>query len=75
MGVLKSGPRACVDGVVIDRTLVDGRADHPLHALLHEPGDGAVVVVDGGASLRTALLGDLMAARAPRRRASPFGRP
>ncbi|MCX4835156.1 ribonuclease E activity regulator RraA [Streptomyces sp. NBC_01016] len=35
-----------------------------LHALLHEPGDGAVVVVDGGASLRTALLGDLMAARA-----------
>jgi regulator of ribonuclease activity A len=35
-----------------------------LHTLLREPGDGAVVVVDGGASLRTALLGDLMAARA-----------
>ena len=35
-----------------------------LHALLHEPGNGAVVVVDGGASLRTALLGDLMATRA-----------
>ncbi|MGW2345693.1 ribonuclease E activity regulator RraA [Streptomyces sp. NPDC001661] len=35
-----------------------------LHALLHEPGEGAVVVVDGGASLRAALLGDLMAARA-----------
>ncbi|MGP3769638.1 ribonuclease E activity regulator RraA [Streptomyces sp. SDT5-1] len=35
-----------------------------LHALLNEPGDGAVVVVDGGASLRAALLGDLMAKRA-----------
>lgn len=35
-----------------------------LHALLREPGEGAVVVVDGGASLRTALLGDLMAGRA-----------
>lgn len=35
-----------------------------LHALLREPGDGRVVVVDGRASLRTALLGDLMAERA-----------
>ncbi|MFJ8109181.1 ribonuclease E activity regulator RraA [Streptomyces sp. NPDC096132] len=35
-----------------------------LHALLREPGDGHVVVVDGGASLRSALLGDLMAERA-----------
>ncbi|MFF3490365.1 ribonuclease E activity regulator RraA [Streptomyces sp. NPDC002795] len=35
-----------------------------LHALLQEPGDGAVVVVDGGASLRAALVGDFMAARA-----------
>ncbi|MDX2819549.1 S-adenosylmethionine--2-demethylmenaquinone methyltransferase [Streptomyces ipomoeae] len=30
-----------------------------LHALLREPGDGAVVVVDGGASPRTALLADV----------------
>ncbi|TQE32548.1 S-adenosylmethionine--2-demethylmenaquinone methyltransferase [Streptomyces ipomoeae] len=30
-----------------------------LHTLLREPGDGAVVVVDGGASLRTALLADV----------------
>jgi regulator of ribonuclease activity A len=35
-----------------------------LHELLREPGEGRVVVVDGHASLRTALLGDLMAARA-----------
>lgn len=35
-----------------------------LHALLSTPGDGHVVVVDCLASLRTALLGDVMAARA-----------
>ncbi|MER7786833.1 ribonuclease E activity regulator RraA [Streptomyces sp. NPDC097640] len=35
-----------------------------LHALLREPGDGHVVVVDGRASLRNALLGDRMAKRA-----------
>ncbi|NUP41581.1 MAG: ribonuclease E activity regulator RraA [Streptomyces sp.] len=35
-----------------------------LHTLLSEPGDGHVVVVDGRASLHTALLGDLMAERA-----------
>ncbi|MEU9342699.1 ribonuclease E activity regulator RraA [Streptomyces sp. NPDC048278] len=35
-----------------------------LHELLRKPGDGHVVVVDGLASLRTALLGDIMATRA-----------
>ncbi|WP_244190437.1 hypothetical protein [Streptomyces caeruleatus] len=35
-----------------------------LHELLRTPGEGCVAVVDGGASLRTALLGDLMAERA-----------
>ncbi|MFG2590407.1 ribonuclease E activity regulator RraA [Streptomyces sp. NPDC048438] len=35
-----------------------------LHELLRTPGDGCVVVVDGGASLLTTLVGDLMAARA-----------
>ncbi|GGZ45050.1 ribonuclease E activity regulator RraA [Streptomyces bluensis] len=35
-----------------------------LHTLLREPGNGHVVVVDGRASLHTALLGDLMAERA-----------
>ena len=33
-------------------------------AALSEPGDGAVLVVDGGGSLRTALMGDLIAASA-----------
>lgn len=32
-------------------------------ALLDEPGDGAVVIIDGGASLETALMGDLIAAK------------
>ncbi|WP_320775961.1 ribonuclease E activity regulator RraA [Streptomyces sp. CRN 30] len=35
-----------------------------LHELLRTPGDGGVVVVDGGGSLHSALLGDLMATRA-----------
>ncbi|OMH23145.1 S-adenosylmethionine--2-demethylmenaquinone methyltransferase [Tersicoccus phoenicis] len=33
-------------------------------AVLASPGDGAVLVVDGGASMRTALMGDLIAASA-----------
>lgn len=32
--------------------------------LLSEPGDGKVLVVDGGGSLRHALIGDMIAARA-----------
>ena len=32
--------------------------------LLAEPGDGAVLVVDGGGSLKTALMGDLIGASA-----------
>ncbi|MFJ9558436.1 ribonuclease E activity regulator RraA [Streptomyces fuscichromogenes] len=35
-----------------------------LRDLLRTPGDGHVLVVDGGASLRTALVGDLIAASA-----------
>lgn len=35
-----------------------------LHELLRTPGEGCVAVVDGGASLRAALLGDVMAERA-----------
>ncbi|MET9685430.1 ribonuclease E activity regulator RraA [Streptomyces coeruleorubidus] len=35
-----------------------------LHELLRTPGEGCVAVVDGGAALHAALLGDLMAERA-----------
>ncbi|WP_108989038.1 ribonuclease E activity regulator RraA [Streptomyces coelicoflavus] len=35
-----------------------------LRDLLRTPGDGAVLVVDGGSSLRTALVGDLIAGAA-----------
>lgn len=41
-----------------DNSLVAQRVD--------EPGDGAVLVVDGGGSLRCALLGDNLAAKAAR---------
>ena len=33
-------------------------------ALVDEPGEGRVIVVDGGGSLRRALLGDMLAAKA-----------
>lgn len=35
-----------------------------VRTMLATPGDGAVLVVDGGGSLRSALMGDLMAASA-----------
>ncbi len=37
-----------------------------LRTLLDEPGEGAVVVVDGGASTEAALMGDIIAAKAQR---------
>ncbi|MFD3807854.1 hypothetical protein ACFWTC_30605 [Streptomyces sp. NPDC058619] len=37
-----------------------------LRELVHGPGEGAVLVVDGGGSLRTALVGDLIAGAARR---------
>ncbi|MEV8230834.1 ribonuclease E activity regulator RraA [Streptomyces sp. NPDC079167] len=44
---------------------VSCRADNALlHELLRMPGDGAVVVVDGGGALDTTLFGDRMATRA-----------
>src|SRR5437879_1312180 len=43
------------------RTLEDNAR---IKKLLAEPGAGAVLVVDGGGSLRTALLGDMIAASA-----------
>jgi len=43
------------------RTLEDNAL---IRRLLGEPGHGAVLVVDGGGSLRTALLGDMIAASA-----------
>ncbi|WP_329544401.1 ribonuclease E activity regulator RraA [Streptomyces sp. NBC_01356] len=46
------------------RTLSCPEDNALLHELLRTPGEGCVVVVDGGASLRVALLGDLMAERA-----------
>src|SRR4051812_25602999 len=46
---------------------IQTREDNALvKQLLGEPGQGAVLVVDGGGSLRTALMGDVLAALALR---------
>lgn len=44
------------------RTVKCFRDNQLVKELLGEPGDGAVVVIDGGGSLESALMGDLIAA-------------
>lgn len=48
------------------RTLACHEDNALLRGLVNEPGHGAVLVVDGGGSLRTALVGDLLAGAARR---------
>ncbi|MFJ7204231.1 ribonuclease E activity regulator RraA [Streptomyces sp. NPDC098789] len=48
------------------RTLSCHEDNALLRELVNGPGDGAVLVVDGAASLRTALVGDLIAGAAAR---------
>ncbi len=48
------------------RTVKCHRDNQLLRSLLDEPGDGAVVIVDGGGSTESALMGDLIAAKAAR---------
>jgi regulator of ribonuclease activity A len=48
------------------RTVKCLRDNQLLRTLLDEPGDGAVVVVDGGGSTESALMGDLIAAKGAR---------
>ncbi|MEU9304168.1 ribonuclease E activity regulator RraA [Streptomyces sp. NPDC048269] len=48
------------------RTLSCHEDNALLRELVHGPGEGAVLVVDGGGSLRTALVGDLLAGAAER---------
>ncbi len=45
------------------RTVQCFRDNQLYRALLDEPGEGAVVVVDGGGSTESALMGDLIAAK------------
>lgn len=45
------------------RTVRCYRDNQLFRALLDEPGDGAVVVVDGGGALESALMGDIIAAK------------
>lgn len=48
------------------RTVRCCRDNQLFRALLDEPGDGAVVVVDGGGSMESALMGDIIAAKGTR---------
>jgi regulator of ribonuclease activity A len=56
------GRRAAFDGPI--RTVRCHEDNALVKAALATPGDGAVLVVDGGGSLQTALMGDLIAASA-----------
>ena len=56
------GRRRAFDGPV--RTVRCLEDNALVKSLLATPGDGAVLVVDGGGSLNTALMGDLIAASA-----------
>lgn len=56
------GGRARFHGPI--RTLKVFEDNGRVKALLNTPGDGAVLVIDGGASLRRALVGDMIGAAA-----------
>jgi regulator of ribonuclease activity A len=56
------GGRVAFDGPI--RTVRCHRDNALVEALLATPGDGAVLVIDGGGSLESALVGDLIAASA-----------
>ncbi len=56
------GGRAAFDGPI--RTVRCHRDNALVKSLLATPGEGAVLVIDGGGSLESALVGDLIAASA-----------
>ncbi|MDY0908270.1 ribonuclease E activity regulator RraA [Microbacterium sp. CFBP9034] len=57
-----AGGRVAFDGPI--RTVRCHRDNALVKAVLATPGDGAVLVIDGGGSLESALIGDLIAASA-----------
>ena len=60
--LLDLGGRVAFDGPI--RTIRCHRDNALVKAMLSTPGDGAVLVIDGGGSLESALVGDLIAASA-----------
>lgn len=60
--LLDLGGRRAFDGPI--RTIRCHRDNALVKAVLATPGDGAVLVIDGGGSLESALVGDLIAASA-----------
>lgn len=59
---LDLGGRESFSGPI--RTIVCHRDNGLVKQILNSPGEGAVLVVDGGGSLESALMGDLIAAAA-----------
>ena len=60
--LLDLGGRVAFEGPV--RTVRCHRDNALVKAMLATPGDGAVLVIDGGGSLESALVGDIIAASA-----------
>lgn len=60
--LLDLGGRRAFDGPI--RTVRCHRDNALVKSVLATPGDGAVLVIDGGGSLESALVGDLIAASA-----------
>ena len=59
MQLLDLGGKTAFDGPI--RTIRCFRDNALVKSLLATPGDGAVLVIDGGGSLESALMGDLIA--------------
>lgn len=62
MQFLQLGKRAVFNGPI--RTVKTSEDNELIKRVLSEPGKGQVLVIDGGGSLRTALVGDRLAALA-----------
>lgn len=56
------GGRKCYGGEIVTIKCFEG--SHRIHEILSGPGEGCVLVIDGGGSMRHALCGDVLAGKA-----------
>jgi regulator of ribonuclease activity A len=61
-GMLSYGGKSCLAGRIVTLKLFEDNS--LLRDILDKSGEGQVIVVDGGASMRCALLGDILAGMA-----------
>lgn len=61
-GMLSYGGKSCLAGRIVTLKLFEDNS--LLRDILDNNGEGQVIVVDGGASMRCALLGDILAGKA-----------